>query len=127
EHDRVLDLVGPESVTQRELVERAARLYDRRPCVVSIPKRLLLLVAELAERWLANPPLTRSALEVILADDELDPEPARRALGIRLTPLDETLRRCVGPSATAGECARGGDRSRAANPRRDPSSGSSGS
>jgi uncharacterized protein YbjT (DUF2867 family) len=119
--DRVLDLVGPECVTQRELVERAAQLYDRRPFVVSIPKRWLLLVAGLAERWLANPPLTRSALEVILADDELDPEPARRALGIRLTPLDETLRRCVDPSETAGEFARGRDRSRATRRGRDRS------
>jgi len=97
--DLILDLAGPESLTQREFIERAARLYGRRPHVVSIPAALLGFSASLAERFLANPPFTKAALEVILADDEVDPEPARRKLGIQLTPLDEILRRCVGPQA----------------------------
>jgi len=97
--DLALDLAGPESLPQRAFIERAARLYGRRPRVVSIPAGLLLWIAGLAERCLANPPLTRSALEVILADDDVDPEPARSRLGIELTPLDEILRRCVGPGS----------------------------
>jgi NADH dehydrogenase len=97
--DLVLDLAGPESLSQRDFIERAARLYGRRPRVVSIPAGLLLFIAGLAERVLANPPLTKPALEVILADDDVDPEPARRRLGIELTPLDEILRRCVGPGS----------------------------
>jgi hypothetical protein len=60
------------------------------------------------ERFLANPPLTKSALEVILADDEIDPEPARRKLGIQLTPLEEILRRCVGPPDDHGNSVREG-------------------
>jgi hypothetical protein len=35
-------------------------------------------------------------LGVLEHDDRVDPEPARRALGIELTPLHETLHRCVG-------------------------------
>jgi len=97
--DLILDLAGLESLTQREFIERAARLYGRRPRVVSIPAGLLGFIARLAERFLTNPPLTKSALEVILADDEVDPEPAQRKLGIELTPLDEILQRCVGPQA----------------------------
>jgi len=97
--DLILDLAGPESLTQREFIERAARLYGRRPRVISIPTALLSFIAGLAERFLANPPLTKSALEVILGDDDVDPEPARRKLGIQLTPLDEILRHCVGPNA----------------------------
>jgi len=97
--DLILDLAGPESLTQREFIERAARLYGRRPSVISIPTALLSFIAGLAERFLANPPLTKSALEVILGDDDVDPEPARRKLGIQLTPLDEILRHCVGPNA----------------------------
>ncbi len=97
--DLILDLAGPESLTQREFIERAARLYGRRPRVVSISATLLGFIAGLAERFLANPPLTKSALEVILGDDDVDPEPARRKLGIQLTPLDEILRHCVGPNA----------------------------
>ena len=97
--DSILDLAGPESLTQREFIERAARLYGRRPRVVSIPAGLLGFIAHVAERFLTNPPLTKTALEVILADDEIDPEPAQRTLGIELTPLDEILQRCVGPQA----------------------------
>jgi len=97
--DLILDLAGPESLSQREFIERAARLYGKRPRVVSIPRALILSVAGFAERFFANPPLTKTALEIILADDDVDPEPARRKLGIRLTPLDEILRRCVGPQA----------------------------
>jgi NADH dehydrogenase len=97
--DLILDLAGPESLTQREFIERAARLYGRRPRVVSIPAGLLGFIAHVAERFLTNPPLTKTALEVILADDEIDPEPAQRTLGIKLTPLDEILQRCVGPQA----------------------------
>ena len=33
-------------------------------------------------------------LEVLEHDDRVDPGPACRALGLTLTPLDETLRRC---------------------------------
>jgi len=106
--DLILDLAGPESLTQREFIECAARLYGRRPHVVSIPVGLLGFIAGLAERFLANPPLTKSALDVILADDEVDPEPARRRLGIELTPLDEILRRCVGPEADHSNSKREG-------------------
>ncbi len=95
--DLALDLAGPQSLSQRAFIERAAQLHGRRPHVVPIPAGLLLWIAGIAERCLANPPLTRPALEVILADDDVDPEPARRRLGIELTPLDEILRRCVGP------------------------------
>jgi NADH dehydrogenase len=101
--DLILDLAGPESLTQREFIERAARLHGRRPHIVSIPAGLVKFVAGLAEGLLANPPLTKSALEIILSDDDIDPEPARRKLGIELTPLDKILRRCVGPQTDGSD------------------------
>ena len=107
--DLMLDLAGPESLSQRELIERAARLYGSRPHVVSIPATLLIFIARLAEHFFANPPITKSALEVVLADDDVDPEPARRKLGIQLTPLDEILRRCVGPQADGRDSKRTGN------------------
>jgi NADH dehydrogenase len=97
--DVCLDLAGPESLRQRELIERAAQLYGRRPRIVPIPRGLLDWIAGLAERLLANPPFTRASIGVIHADDRVDPEPARERLGIELTPLDQLLRRCVGPRA----------------------------
>ena len=96
--DVCLDLAGPESLPQRELIARAAQLYGKRPTVVSIPKALVRIGVALAERLVADPPLTRDSLGVIDHDD-IDPAPACEALGIELTPLDEILRRCVGPEA----------------------------
>ena len=98
--DVALDLAGPEPLPQREFVARAARLYGRRPRVIPIPIALARGLAMLAERWLANPPLTRAMLGVLCHDDCVDVEPACKELGIELTSLDELLRHSVGPKAT---------------------------
>ena len=100
DEDAVLDLAGPESLAHRDLVRRAAAWLGRRPRIVPIPFAAVWLFAAAAERLSADPPLTRAMLGVLEHDDDVDPEPARRALGIELTSLDETLRRCVGPEAT---------------------------
>lgn len=93
---RVLDLAGPESLPRRELVRRAAALAGAPgPAIVPIPLAAVRAFAALAERLAANPPLTRAMLGVLEHDDRVDPGPACRALGLSLTPLDETLRRCL--------------------------------
>ena len=99
--DLALDLGGPESLPQRAFIERAAALHGRRPTVLPIPLGLVRALAAVAERLSAEPPITRAMLDVITHDDRIDAESARRRLGIELTPLDETLRRCVGPEATS--------------------------
>ena len=90
-----LDLAGPESLTHRELVLRAARVLGRDVRIRSIPSALALGFAWLAEKLLANPPLTPAMLGVLEHDDAIDPAEAERRLGVRLTPLDETLRRAL--------------------------------
>jgi NADH dehydrogenase len=94
-----LDLAGPTCLEQRELIRRAAALYGRRPHVIPVPAALPLALAFALERWLADPPVTRAMLGVLGRDDCIDPAESCRRLGIALTPLDETLRRCVGPEA----------------------------
>jgi NADH dehydrogenase len=94
-----LDLAGPESLSRRELLERTARLWGNRPLVLPVPYAALHALAFLFERTLANPPLTRPMLGVLDHADDIDPKPACDRLGIALTPLDETLRRCVGPGS----------------------------
>lgn len=94
-----LDLAGPESLSHRELVLRAAALHGRTPRIVPIPLRMVRAFAAVAERVLANPPLTRAMLEVLEQDDRIDPAPACARLGLTLTPLSDTLRRTVGPKA----------------------------
>jgi NADH dehydrogenase len=99
---KAIDLAGPESLPRRELVRRAAALAGGRPRFVSIPLAPVHLLAALAARWLSDPPLTPAMLGVLEHDDRIDPEPACRMLGIRLTPLDETLRRCLAPVSAEG-------------------------
>jgi len=97
----VLDLAGPEPLTHRELVCRAAELIGRRPRFLPVPLTAASLFARLAERFGDDPPLTPAMLGVLEHDDRIDPSPACARLGLTLTPLDETLRRCLGEDGTA--------------------------
>jgi NADH dehydrogenase len=90
-----LDLAGPESLTHRDLVLRAARVLGREVTIRSIPHGLAFAFAWLAEKLLANPPLTPAMLGVLEHDDAIDSAEACRRLGISQTPLDETLRRAL--------------------------------
>jgi len=101
---RVLDVAGPESLARRELVRRAASLLGNTPRFVAIPLTLVRGFAALAERITTSPPITTAMLDVLEHDDRVDPKPACDALGITLTPLDDTLRRVV---ASGGGNARG--------------------
>jgi uncharacterized protein YbjT (DUF2867 family) len=98
-----LDLGGPESIPHRELVRRAAALLGNRPRIVPVPLLLARLLAAAASRFSADPPLTPAMLGVLEQDDRVDPAPACAKLGIELTPLDETLRRCLGAGAEEEE------------------------
>jgi len=94
--DVALDLAGPESLTHRALIARAAALLGGRPPrVIPLPRAIAFAGAWLAEQVLADPPVTRAMLGVLDHDDRIDPADACRRLGISLTPLDETLRRCL--------------------------------
>ena len=86
-----LDLAGPESRSHRELVMRVASLLGRSPRIVPLPVSLLRGLAGLFEILSAAPPLTRAMLGVLEHDDDIDPAPACRRLGLELTPLDDTL------------------------------------
>ncbi len=90
--DTVLELAGPESLSHRALVERAAAVLGTEVKIGSIPLGLARAVAWVAERVASDPPITTAMLGVLEHDDAIDPEPARAALGISLTPLDAALR-----------------------------------
>jgi len=92
---RVLELAGPESLSHRALVERAAALLGTRVEFGSIPAGLAGGFAWLAELTRADPPITRAMLGVLEHDDAIDPKPACEALDLALTPLDEALRQAL--------------------------------
>jgi NADH dehydrogenase len=90
----VLDLTGPEALCYRDLVERTARARGRTIRVRSFPAAPLRLALAL-RTWLLGPGLSPDALGVLLTDTCEDPERARLELGIELTPLEVTIRRCL--------------------------------
>ncbi len=96
EAPELVELAGPERVTRRELVRRAGAVLGRRPVLVSLPLTFGRMLAAVFERLSASPPVTRAMLGVLDHDDDVDVVPACRSLGLELTPLDETLRRCLG-------------------------------
>ena len=91
----LVELAGPERVTRRELTRRAGRALGRRTLLISLPIALGRVLAATFERLSGDPPVTRAMLEVLDHDDNVDVAPACRRLGIELTALDETLRRCL--------------------------------
>ncbi len=90
-----VQLAGPESLSRRELTERGAAVVGRRTRVISLPVGLGYAMAYIMEQMLENPPLTRAMLSVLDHDDDIDPFVAANELGVTLTSLDETLRRCL--------------------------------
>jgi hypothetical protein len=92
-----MDLVGPVSLPERELVERAARLLGHQVRISSIPKGLVSFA--LAIRRVFGPGFSPDALEVITADTRLDPGPVASELQIRLTGIDEMIQNSLGPEA----------------------------
>jgi uncharacterized protein YbjT (DUF2867 family) len=98
-----LDLGGPECLSHRALVERAARLYGKQPTALPVPLGFARAGVALLERLSGNPPMTVAMFDVLQHDDRVQTSHALEALNITLTPLDETLRRYVGPKATSGD------------------------
>jgi len=85
-----LDLVGPVSLPERELVERAARLLGHEVRISSIPKNLLCLALVIRQR-IAGPGFSPDVVEVVTADTRIDPQIAASKIGIQLTGIDEMI------------------------------------
>lgn len=92
--DRTLDVVGPVSLPDREIVERAAHVLGREVRVRSLSKGLVWLALAIRQR-IAGPGFSPDALEVIMTDLAIDPAPAARELGIVLTGIDEMIQQSV--------------------------------
>jgi len=93
--NRTLELVGPVSLPDRELVERAAQLLGRRVQVNSIPKGLLSFMLAILRR-VSGPGFSPDVVEVITANTSLDSRPAANELGIHLTGIDEMIKKSLG-------------------------------
>ena len=86
---RTCDLVGPETLTHRELIERAASGLGREVSIRSTPVRMARFAAGLAGLFRRGG-LTPAVIDVITSDEAVDRN-ADAELGVRLTPLSDTL------------------------------------
>jgi NADH dehydrogenase len=93
--NRALDLVGPVSLPDREILQRAASLSGRSIRIRSIPIGLIKIALAVSQ-MMGRPGLSPDVLEVITDNTQLDPAPAATALGIQLAGLDEMIARSVG-------------------------------
>jgi len=90
-----LDIVGPVSLSERQLVERAARLLGRKVRITSISKRLLFFLLTV-RRYFGMPGFSRDALEVVTADTQLNAQLSASELGIQLRGIDQMIIDSVG-------------------------------
>ncbi len=90
--NRMYELGGPRCLSDRRILEHAARLRGQSIRVLSLPTGLARAVARLRTR-LRGPGLSPDVIDVITHDTQIDAEAAARELGLALTPLDATLRR----------------------------------
>lgn len=96
--NQTLDCVGPVSLMEREIVERAARLKAGHVTVWPVPKRWVSFGIAIC-RCIGRTGLSQDALDVITAETSLDPQAATKALGIQLTGIDEMIYKSLSGSS----------------------------
>ena len=92
---RVLDLVGPETLTYAELLRRVGQRLGRRPRVFRVPKAAGLLTAMLAGSLAPSLGWNRSVFDVLFNEHLADPSHARAVLPFALTMVNEVLDQAV--------------------------------
>jgi NADH dehydrogenase len=84
-------LAGPTSLTRERLIEKTAKQLGVKVKVFSLPLFLGYTLAKICEMLVSKPPITQAMLGVLDHDDDIDPLPSSKELGINLTTLDEML------------------------------------
>ena len=97
--NQTLELVGPVSLPDREIVERAARLLGHEVRIRSIHKGLLSFGLSIRQLF-SKPAFSRDVLEVITADTRIDHRGPASELGISLKGIDEMIKDSLGPGST---------------------------
>jgi NADH dehydrogenase len=83
-------LVGPETFTFRELLERMLEVLDLRRAIVPVPFPLAAALAA-ATGWLPVAPLTREEVRLLRTDKVAGELPTPARLGIAARPLRDGL------------------------------------
>ncbi len=89
----VHELVGPESVTHRDLIATTGHLMGRNVSITAVPIWAARLGAAMAA-WIRRGGMTPTVIDVITADETVRTN-ADADLGVNLTPLSATLEKLV--------------------------------
>jgi uncharacterized protein YbjT (DUF2867 family) len=88
---RVLNLVGPETLTYAELLRRVGERLGTRPRVLRIPKAAAWLSAYLAGALVPALGWNRSVFDILFNEHLADPAEVRAALPLTLTSVHSAL------------------------------------
>jgi NADH dehydrogenase len=88
---RVLNLVGPETLTYAELLRRVGDRMGTRPWVLPLPKAAVWLSAYLAGLLVPSLGWNRSVFEILFNEHLVDPAEAGATLPLALTPVHVAL------------------------------------
>ena len=94
---RVLNLVGPETLTYAELLRRVGDRLGTRPRVLRIPKAAAWLSAYLAGALVPSLGWNRSVFDILFNEHLADPAEARTTLPFALTPVHAALDQAISP------------------------------
>jgi uncharacterized protein YbjT (DUF2867 family) len=88
---RVLNLVGPETLTYAELLRRVGDRVGTRPLALHIPKAAAWLSAYLVGALMPSLGWNRSVFDILFNEHLADPAEARATLPLTLTPVHAAL------------------------------------
>ena len=92
---RLFNLAGPQAISRKSLVQKAGRVINNTPRIISLPLFFGMGLAKTSEILLKNPIVTRDMLKILDHDDDIDCAAACSFLGVELTSLEEMLERCL--------------------------------
>jgi len=88
---RVMDLVGPETLSYAELLRRVGQRLGRRPRILPVPKAAGWLSALIAGSIVPSLGWNRSVFDILFKEHLADPNPARAALPFAFATVNEIL------------------------------------
>lgn len=92
-HSGIMELVGPEDISFRALIEKTAKLQGREITIGSIPIWSAKLISAL-NSTIKGGGISPTVIDVITSDEKVSNN-ADQALGIELTPLETTLQKII--------------------------------